>query len=553
MSPELQQILDSLNKMSDQSEAKQWFNENRRVVIPLLVAQLEEDKYQYQVVIETIVANFPRGIIKLIRAEIASAVTNLLAQMRLDRMKPHWIDENDPPKLSVDDKGKPTPTQQSLVEILKKSKYLRVVYDEYTNKNYFEVFGEYKLPWSYSVENAFTMKYHVNHKEKETDSIIYLPTEMKYQRSALKYYMANFFEQEMRWMTLEDSINVVANDNRINVVRDHFTNGLVEWDGVDRFDVLHRHAGVRDAAASRLAMKAIMLGIMARSFKPGFPFRTTVVLVGDEKIGKSWLAEKLNIHLKFFLEFTFNRNTSEEEIGRKLEGRMVVELPDTGGLGVRNDNQIKSFLTQKYDNFRRMREDNVEGIGRSCIFIVTSNSMEYYLGTSGGTRFVPIAVTKFDREAIEAELPQLFAQAKYLWDHGETPELTIEEEELQQQLIKQQEIKPNFYYLLLKLFRVKDRAVYFTPGADGWQEGIKIDEILEWLQAGDANTWYSSDKESKYRSEIKSILKRYFNMDNGQRRVPVPRRKKSDEVENSYNYHYIGNLPWEEFIQSLVE
>jgi len=553
MSPELQQIIDSLSKFGDQAAAKQWFNENRGEVIPLLAAQFEEDKYQYDVVIESLIGFFPKGMIKLIRSEIASSVQNLLAKMRQERMKPHWIDENDPPKLTVDDKGKPTPTQQSLVEILKKSKYLRVIYDEYTNKNYFEVFGEYKLPWVYSVENAFTLEYHIQHKEKSVNSISYLPTDMKYQKSALKYYMANFFDQEMRWITLEDSINVVANDNRINVVRDHFSNGLEEWDGKDRFDVLHRHAGVRDAAASRLAMKAILLGVMARSFKPGFPFRTTVVLVGEEKIGKSWLAEKLNIHLKFFLEFTFNKNTSEEEIGRKLEGRMVVELPDTGGLGVRNDNQIKSFLTQKYDNFRRMHADNVEGIGRSCIFIVTSNSMEYYLGTSGGTRFVPIAVTKFDREAIEAEFPQLFAQAKYLWDHGETPELTTEEEELQQQLIKQQEVKPNFYYLLLRTLRIKDRAVYFTPGADGWQEGIKIDDVLEWLQTGDANSWYSSDKESKYRSEIKSILKRYFHIDNPQRRVLVPRRKNPDKVENNYNYHYLGNVPWDEFIESLVE
>jgi len=546
MSPELQQILDALSKFPNEADAKQWFNENRRVIIPLLADQCEEDRNQYIVVVEEIVTNFPRSTRKLIRNEIASGVQNLLAQKMQERLKPHWRDDVEPPKLIPDKNGKLVPTPKLLVEILEKSKYIRIVYEEHTARIDFEAYGEYKLPWVTSEKDSLVMHYQIDHKEKGVQQVSYHFASSKFQRSALIYYLANFFDQELSWTALEDAINIVANQNRFNVVQDYYNNGIIEWDGNDHMDILHRLAGVKNREWAMIVMHSIMLGIMARTFSPGFNYRGTVVLVGDENLGKSLFCELLSIHKKFYLQFTFDKNTTNAEIGRLLEGRMVTELSDTGGIGTRNDNYIKSFLTQTYDNFRRMRADEVEDIARTCIFIVTTNKMEYYLGVTGNTRFLPCEVTHFDMDAIKAELPQLFAQAKYLWDMGVTPRLTDSELKMQQEMVGQQEVKPNWYYLLVKQLKLENFYPYFEKDYNGFQNGIKTSEILKWYEG---ELWYSSLNESKYRSEIISVLKRYFHLEEKVSKVPEGKRDLFKGTTDK-SYRYTGN-DWISFVQSL--
>jgi hypothetical protein len=546
MSPELQQLLTAITKFADKTEAKEWFKLHKGEIIPLLADLYETEPSNYQGVINDILGNFPHGTIKTIRDDIQNGVKNLLAQRLQDRLKPHWIDPDDAPDIAPDSK----PTQRLLVEILQKSKYINVVYEEHRKSNDFEVYGDYRLPWATSEANSLRMEYQVDHKEKNVRNVTYYPADLKYQQSALKYYMANFFTQEVDWKALRDSVTYTAHLNKVNVVQDYFNNGIEEWDGKDRMDMLYRLAGAKNERWARIVLRLLMLSIMARTFQPGYDFRVAVILVGDENMGKSWFTRQLCIHQRFYLQFTFSKYSSEAEIGRMLEGRMVVELPDTGGIGTRNDNAIKSFLTQTYDNFRRMRADTVEDIARSCVFVVTANSMEYYLGHIGNTRFWPLEVGKFDMEAILLEMPQLFAQAKYMWDHGETPRATDEELALQQEMMLQQEVKPNFYYLLLKQLKIENYAKYFVLDANGYDEGLTITEMLGWFEN---EVWYSSNHESKYRKDIINVLKKYFYIESKVRKVPILKRTVADKPETNRRYRYFGNMAWNEFIRSLEE
>jgi predicted P-loop ATPase len=547
MSPELKQILDTLQQFADKFEAKAWYDKNRDEIIPLLTDLYEIDKNQYDIIIEEMIVFMPHGMKKL-KDEIKARVNREYTLRMEAKLQDHWRDGVEPPNLTRDKNGNIDPTPLLLVDILKKSKYLRIVQDEHTEKTNFESYGEYKLPWATSDKNSLVIDYQIEHKEKGVNRISYHPANVKFQRSALRYYLANFFDKEVYWTALQDAINIVANDNRINIAQDYYNNGIVEWDGKDHMDILHRFAGVKNRDWSIVIMHSITLGIMARVFSPGYNFRGTPVLVGDEKLGKSWFAEALAFNQRFYATLTFDKNTTEAEIGRLMEGRIVMELADTGGIGSRNDNFIKAFLVKTIDNFRRMREDDVENIARTCIFIVTSNKMEYYLGTTGTTRFLPCEVTYFDMESILAELPQVFAQAKYLWDMGISPRLTDAESKLQQEMVAQQEIKPNFYYLLLKQLKVEDYYKYFETNHAGFQHGIKIDDILQWFRQ---ELWYSSDKENKYRGEIIDVLKRYFHIEAKVARVPDDRKIEFKNKDVDKSYRYLGNVDWVTFVNSL--
>lgn len=548
MNPELKQILDTLTKFGDKAEAKLWINRNKDVIIPLLADIYEKDRNEYAVIIEDILECFPHGTVKVIRNDFKSRVLNLLADRLRKKLEDHWIDPTDPPNLTPDNKGRLVPTQRLLVDILSKSKYLRIIFDDHRKSNVFESYGPYQLPWVPSKDNMLTLTYQVNHKEKDVKEVTYYNIDLKHQKSALKYYLANFFEQELDWKMLQDAINVVANNNRVNTVQDYFNNGIETWDMVDRMDLLARHAGAQNEKWARIVLKSIMLGIMARTFQPGYNYRGTAVLIGEEQTGKSWFVEQLSIHRQFYLQFTFTKNTSDAEIGRLMETRMIVELPDTGGIGTRNDNQIKAFLTQTYDNFRRMRSDVVEDVARSCIFIVTSNSMEYYLGHVGNTRFLPIELGKFDFDAITKELPQLFAQAKYMWDHGETPRLNDDELAMQQEMMLAQEVKPNMFYSLLDRLEDVNNNGCFVVNERGYCRGITISDILTWFKG---ELWYSTNKEGEYRKQIITILKKYFFIEATYKAVPILDRQLMEKPETSYTYRYVGSGDFRSFVMSL--
>ena len=549
MSPELQHILTTITKFANKTEAKEWFKDNQTEIIPLLTDLFEQEPSQYNSVVEDLVENFV-GATTTIKDAIKRGVGKLLADRRDERASHHWIDPNEPPMFTPDAKGKILPTQRLLVEILHKSKYVNVVLEEHRKSNDLEVYGEYRLPWITTESNSLRIQYQIEHRIKKVREVIYYPVELKYQQSSLKYYLGNFFTTEVDWRALRDAINVVALENKVNVVQDYFTNGIEEWDGKDRMDLLFRLAGAKNERWARIVLRLIMLSIMARTFEPGYDFRGSALLVGPENIGKSWFTSKLSIHQRFFLQFTFERNTNNAEIGRLFEGRMVIELADTGGMGIRNDNQIKAFLTQKADNFRRMRSDIVEDMDRSCIFIITANSMEYYLGHIGNTRIWPIEVDKFDMEAIELELPQLFAQAKYMWDHGETPRPTDEELELQQQMVLQQEVKPNWFYLLLTKLKLEQWSKYFEADNNSYSEGMTMAEMLHWFED---ETWYTNNKLGQYRKEIAEVLKKYFHIKQTYKNVPVMKRKIADKPETIYKFRYVGNVDWNEFIVALED
>ena len=550
MSPELQSILDTLQKFGDKIEAETWYAKNKTKIIPLLADVFEEDQNQYTIIIEEIIGSFPHGM-KGTKKEIHARV-NREIRLRIDaRLKDHFP-EGEEVILERNKDGLVIKNLPNAVTIILRSKHLHLKYDSFKSGLCFEVCGDDKLPWLVSNDNLIEMKYYITHREKEVDSIKYYNANTSYQKAALKYYLSQFFTEELSWRMFEDALVYAAHQNRINIQQDFFNNGLPEWDFVDRMDVLHRFAGVKDKVWATVVGHSLFVGMMARCYQPGFDYRGVIILEGAQEIGKSLLCRNLAFHKDFYTQFIFDKNNHGYEVSRQLQGMVIVEFPDMGGIGNRDTNYIKAFFTATHDRNRKMNQDLVEHIDRIGIFIVTTNASGPYLNDpTGNTRYLPVFCDTnwIDIDKIREELPMLLAQAKYLWEHGISPILTEAEREIRDAQVKPREMKSDYYYRILPVI-LQHRDEFQYSETENWDDGANQETILAWCEGLE---WWKESPRSKHWSEISMVLQRHFYMKKSQKYIPQIRRRIDEAELTGMKWRFAGKGSWDDLLSGMIQ
>lgn len=544
MNNDLKQIIETLKQFGSDIERLEWFTNNRASIIPLLAELRDEDHNHYEVVLEDIVDGFGHGNKTRLRKEIKFHVDAITKKKINERNKEHFDEEVN---LSRNSKGREIPTIDNIGTIILASKHLPLRFDDFTNDMHYEVYNGHQLPWlNANNQNWFEIRYHAIHKEKETDNARYYLAKDGYQLASLKRYLGTFFPEEINWRSLPDAMIYASQQNHVNVYRDFVRNGLPEWDGKDRMDFLYRFAGVLHREWAITAALSLTLSMIARCMEPGYDVRGLVVLEGPQNSGKSRLAKAFSFHEQFFRQITLTKyNTEGYEVARQLKGMAVVEFPDMGGIGDKDHNFIKAFLSSTHDSNRKLFQDNVDKNGRYCIFIITTNNIGRYLGDpTGNTRYLPVHCTfkKIDVDAIIAEMPQIYAQALWLWDHGVSPRLEPGEELLQSKMVEKREIKPDYYFWLLDVLKLH-RNEFVRDDMLKWDDGVSMEEILGWAEQ---ETWLSKGSRHNHKTEIIASLRKHFKIDN------VVRTKRFDGIAKSTKkWRYTGDVSWDEFIDSL--
>jgi predicted P-loop ATPase len=437
-------------------------------------------------------------------------------------------------------------TQDNIVKVLSNNRYLDFRYDNFTEQNLFRFSGE--MIWHEGLA-----KHYIEISYPKEHDITGLKVNRWYiidgHLAELKLYLHQFFPDERYWRELPDAIEVVTKRNQINIYQDWMDHGLPEWDGVDRMDFLFRYAGVEHKEWAITIGLLLFLGIVSRCYEPGYDFRGNIILEGVENIGKSWLTKSIAFDERFTTPFTFSKNSEGYESARQLRGQVVVELPDKGGIDSKTPDQIKAFLTYTHDVNRRMNTNVVEHLKRSCVFIVTCNESGAYLkgDVEGDTRFYPVRCNgKIDVEAIKKELPQLYAQAKYLWECGITPRPTENELKLQREFIAPRQLKPNYYYWVLEQLKLHRNQMVHE-----WDDGFTMDEMLSWIEN---ETWFSARPKTQHRREIAKVLPIYFHIETTVRGIPVQYQTEGGpKTLRKWRYIEKDGVKWNDFINELED
>jgi len=225
-------------------------------------------------------------------------------------------------------------------------------------------------------------------------------------------------------------IEDVAMQDRFHPVRDYFNE--LQWDGKPRLAThFQRCLKVTEEPPEYLARIATMWFVagVARVFEPGCKFDNMLVLEGKQDYGKSLWLRTIG---------TFGRDIEEcyytdaitidmiEERGSilKLQGNLIIEFPELSGMGKKDQDQIKRWITLQWDEVEVKYRQRTQVMQRQFILAGTYNPIQgegWLNDPTGGRRFWPVTVGGFvDVEGVRAEREQLWAEAVHIYRQGYT-------------------------------------------------------------------------------------------------------------------------------------
>lgn len=208
---------------------------------------------------------------------------------------------------------------------------------------------------------------------------------------------------------ISDAVALIGERRAYHPVREYFA-GL-RWDGIERLNGwLVDYLGAEDTPLNRAFARKILCAAVRRVMQPGCKFDSMLVLEGAQDLGKSSAIRALCPNGRWF--------TDQLEIGadpkvtiEKTAGAWIVEMPELDGLGRRDTNRVKSFITTTHDRARLAYSRFAVTRPRQFVLFGTTNESRYLTDTTGNRRFWIVKVNKADPVGIAAVRDQLWAEA----------------------------------------------------------------------------------------------------------------------------------------------
>lgn len=183
----------------------------------------------------------------------------------------------------------------------------------------------------------------------------------------------------------------------------------LQWDGVPRIDTfLPRYAGTDDDDYTRAVSAYIWTALAGRCLVPGIKADMVPVLIGVQGSRKTSSLEALVPDPDHYSELSLlDRDT---DTARMMRGKLVCEIGELRGLSKRDLESVKSFITRRHEQWIPKYREFAITFPRRCLMIGTTNQHQFLEDDTGNRRWLPLVVTRFDRESIERDRLQLWAE-----------------------------------------------------------------------------------------------------------------------------------------------
>lgn len=164
-----------------------------------------------------------------------------------------------------------------------------------------------------------------------------------------------------------------------------------EWDGVPRIDTFLTDILKCDKNDySREVSRMIFYGGISRLYKPGCKFDYMPIFIGKQGTYKSTIVNWLALHD----DYAGDINTIEgKDALDNIQGRWICEFSELLALVRTKDVEaMKSFITKSVDKYRTAYAKRTAEFPRQCIFIGTTNDIQFLSDKTGNRRYLPIVI-----------------------------------------------------------------------------------------------------------------------------------------------------------------
>ena len=162
-----------------------------------------------------------------------------------------------------------------------------------------------------------------------------------------------------------------------------------------------------------------MVSAVARIMRPGCQADHVLVLEGWQGAGKSSAMRTL-FGDAWFLDCL--PDIRQKDALMALRGKWGIEVPELDSFRGAAETRIKSFISQRWDEYRPAYGRKVVRYPRQCVIVATTNEKRWLTDPTGGRRFWPVTVGGaggVDREGLERDREQLWAEAVTRYESNE--------------------------------------------------------------------------------------------------------------------------------------
>jgi len=190
------------------------------------------------------------------------------------------------------------------------------------------------------------------------------------------------------------------------------------WDGVERIASFYpRHFKTKDTAYTRAVGAYVWTAQAGRVLSPGCQADMVPVLIGEEGLRKSSGVRAMAPADEFFVKLDLD--VRDDDLSRKMRGKLVAELDELKGLAGRSGEAIKSWITLPFDEWTPKYVERVQRFWRRLVFTGTGNDREFMGANTGQRRWLPMEVLGVvDVDGIVADRLQLWAEGRERWRAG---------------------------------------------------------------------------------------------------------------------------------------
>jgi len=186
------------------------------------------------------------------------------------------------------------------------------------------------------------------------------------------------------------------------------------WDGVRRVDsMLQTYWGAAEGDYSASLGRFLMSALAGRVLQPGVQCDMVVIFVGAQGLGKTRGCEALCPFPGGYV--TLDLSVRDADLARRMQGKCLGEFADLRGLHTRDINAIKSFVSEREDTWTPKYQEKAISSPRRCVFVGTANHDDFLDDETGERRWLPVRVTRVEREALTQDRAQLWAEGAALF------------------------------------------------------------------------------------------------------------------------------------------
>lgn len=245
--------------------------------------------------------------------------------------------------------------------------------------------------------------------------------------SRVKEWLQRTWDVDVKILDVRAAVRLVAMNARYHSVRDYLEK--LRWDGTPRLDrFLVTHMSCEEGPWAELVGPKWMISAVARAYKPGCKVDTMLVLEGEQSRLKSTAVQVLAGDGNFAMELA---DIGSRDAAQQLQGVWLYEIEEMHAFATAKVERVKQFISQPFDRHVGKWRVHAERIMRGCVFIGTTNRIDYLNDPTGGRRFWPVRVLRqIDIEKLKTDRDQLWAEAVSRFKAGERWYLQGDEETL---------------------------------------------------------------------------------------------------------------------------